>query len=338
MIEEGEITAQNCRFEGSTDLSIAIRNQSNGSFKNCQFIKTKRQGLAINASVVKMEKCEVIGCGALPYASGILVEGGQVRMVGCKVERNKGDGVVVQGEGGKIGVEEGELVMEGCEVRGNGMRGVSMATGNLVMEGCEVRKNEKTGVEVILGRGNITDSIIIADAGLGRRGVVLGNAPSSLIRSKVSSLSLYNRENVCLLDSDIGTIESISKGFAPLYEPSPLFYLPSLKRDHLSSRKEDVAQSTAGFRFSMSPKPFIYPPRITPDNQLQPMTIMGEWREREREVGRRSVGKVLMGRVCCPPQLYVSVMTVLEDEEGSGVFVAIYNLPGTVKFGLIHFI
>ena len=48
------------------------------------------------------------------------------------------------------------------------------------------------------------------------------------------------------------------------------------------------------------------------------------------------MGKVLVGRVCCPPFLMVSVMTVLEDEEGNGVFVAIYNLPGTEKFGLIH--
>ena len=39
------------------------------------------------------------------------------------------------------------------------------------------------------------------------------------------------------------------------------------------------------------------------------------------------MGKVLVGRVCCPPFLMVSVMTVLEDEEGNGVFVAIYNLP-----------
>ena len=69
------------------------------------------------------------------------------------------------------------------------------------------------------------------------------------------------------------------------------------------------------------------PPRTTVDQQLKPTTIKQAWKKTDV----RSEGKVLIGYTNTPVVVSFSVMVAMVDQEGSGVFVALYNFPGLDK-------
>ena len=180
-----EATLTNCQFKGSTVPCLSIQNNSKCTISNCIIEKTNLQGVVVLEKCdVVMKNCEVIGCGAPPAMSGVLVEEGKLRMIECKVNENKSDGVVVQQEG------RGVLVMERCEVKGNGNGGVC----------------------VFQGRGEISDCLI-ESSGDTTTGVLFGHSPSSLRRCIVSRLVMFSSEKHILEDN---TIKQITRGSSSL--------------------------------------------------------------------------------------------------------------------------
>ena len=82
-------------------------------------------------------------------------------------------------------------------------------------------------------------------------------------------------------------------------------------------------------------KPFTTPPRTNSNRKLIHTAIKKAWKKTEE----RSAGRVLVGTISLPPILCSSaVMTILMDDEGDAIFLALYNFPGVQEFFFLNFV
>mmetsp|Transcript_13554 Transcript_13554/g.20972 ORF Transcript_13554/g.20972 Transcript_13554/m.20972 type:complete len:1396 (-) Transcript_13554:44-4231(-) len=321
VVEGAKATFEDCRFKGSAVLCLGVRQGSKCSFLRCKIAKSQAQALCIGTKgEVDMEDCQLLQCGQAPNRSGVLLEEGILRMKNCLVKGHKTHGIVVQGTG------EGRLFMDGCEVVGNPYGGVAVFQGSAEISNCVIRENGHPG------------------------GILFGDLPRRCFvrRCKVSAIcnSLFSK-NVTLEDNIIDNPNSSvfegMKQFSPQLNsnspnpkssfqeiPQHYFNFDSLRDIQLRELSRSTTRSMLDQSPQVEPSMFsftannVVPPRTTPDSQLQPTTVKKAWKKTDV----RSVGKYIEGVVRLPGKFITSHMTVLVDEEGTAVFLALYNLPG----------
>ena len=325
VVYDAEVTAMDCRFEGSEVVSISVQNKSKCVMSGCRIVKSHAQGVIVFVGgVAEMNDCEVVECGKMPQKSGILVQDGLLRMKRCVVERNKAQGIVVQGEG----------------------------DGQLFMEECTVSQNATTQVCVFQGSINIADSTILDP----KIGIMFGSEtprPSSIRRCRVTSIVntpkdalLYGNtiekpevENIFSQDvlAEIQKMDNISSPKLPpklsFSNITPENFEFHFVREGILKLIPNLLLCAGSQKAVLSTKQLNVPSRITPDDQLRPTSIKKAWGSTQE----RSVGKVLTGTVRSPCAYIASVLTVLVDEEGDAVFLALYNFPGVTRFFFFFF-
>ena len=315
VLDKGEATLEDCRFEGSMVVCLAVRNKSKCVLSRCRVARSKAQGLfVLGNSIVEMEGCEVVQCGRLPQASGILLESGMLRMKQCLVKGNNAQGIVVQGTG------EGELVMRQCRVKEN-----------------------NSGVCIFQGSASISDSTI-QDPSVGilfgnltpRRSSICSCEVTSIVNPPKNALLKGNTIKTKLPSFDLNSLPGFSS-LSTTPSQSPFRHIP---REHFELRSHRNKSLVNFFRIDLDrphqkviSKPFTTPPRSVPNHQLTHTAIKKAWKKTEE----RGVGRVLVGTICLPPILFSSIMTALMDDEGDAIFLALYNFPRVKRFFFFHF-
>eukprot|EP00008_Paramoeba_atlantica_P007760 CAMPEP_0201489108 /NCGR_PEP_ID=MMETSP0151_2-20130828/21027_1 /ASSEMBLY_ACC=CAM_ASM_000257 /TAXON_ID=200890 /ORGANISM="Paramoeba atlantica, Strain 621/1 / CCAP 1560/9" /LENGTH=1341 /DNA_ID=CAMNT_0047874589 /DNA_START=16 /DNA_END=4042 /DNA_ORIENTATION=+ len=310
-VERTRVIMRECHFDGTVNVSIAVRESSKCDLFSCTITNSKAQaiGLVCNGKEVTMENCLISQCGCAPSKSGLLLEAGVMKLKGCDIKGNKAEGIVVQGTG------EAHLVMENCYSEGNGAGGVSIYQGSGNISSC-----------------NMKDYILFGNH-IPRQSFVRNCKASSIFTLSPSNVTLKdNTEELPGRGLPSHEIKKIGKAMAQqsVFSQSSIppnhFDLMWLVKNHLKMLSS-ISQVREMVPIELTEK--ITAPQVTigkrtcPDHQLQPTTIRKAW----NKPSERSEGKVLVGFSQWPVTFITSVMAVIRDSEGSGILIAFKNLP-----------
>ena len=316
----GTLWLRRCRVEENNSDGVVVQ-QSNG---------TMRAELVLSDCIVRSNQ-----------QAGIVVRGGTASVHDCRIQENAGFGLMIQDNT----LFEGEFdpIVSATVIRnvilGNGSEqsgadACLLATAANMTD--RVRMSNNTGnTHVILVRYEREDYT-----------VEFGHAWCRLEPEKLSeSLFLRNGEpRFTFLDSRHGETYDVSEktlireterwlfsSHAPVttddfaavhFNKKALIQAQERRVDSaeasMASSEEGVPQTTPG--------PSASNRRVSDhERELRSCCI----HELTASIGRFAIGRILYGTLSTRPARIVSLMTILEDDQGAAVMIALYNIPAT---------
>jgi tetratricopeptide (TPR) repeat protein len=152
MAREGaHVSATHCAFLRTRGASIEARSRSSIEMKHSSVTGSLAYGASLydGGSRLHLEDCAISNCGRNCDLSAVLVRGGEAVMRRCNIFRNRGDAIVLQGDG------QAKIQMRDCHVHTNERSGVCIYQGSGRIENCQIMGNAMQGlviIEVLHGR------------------------------------------------------------------------------------------------------------------------------------------------------------------------------------------
>jgi len=149
---DGSFYARDSKFEDLTDRAIQIAGGC-CRLEMCHFRDITLQALVINMAKGKgaatLTDCSIVHSGNIQSAHAVLVNDGVAVLERCKVEKNRGGGILLQaGNQYNNSTAYPEVKIIGCTINGNAASGIEMFGGKLKVCDSRIQENALTGIAI----------------------------------------------------------------------------------------------------------------------------------------------------------------------------------------------